>query len=87
MPLSPESRKLVEDIIEDSNLAAERYLATQSELHGRLVEATVNESLEILKELKLEIQDDPYVENYRLLMFVPTQIVNLLTKEEENKDD
>ena len=71
-------RQVVEEIIDDVQVCAERYLASPKDIYKKMLEVSVEEALELLKSMQSELQGDEMAEAYRLNLFVPIQLVELI---------
>jgi len=78
MSLSKKDRETLEGSIYDAHFAAEKYLESGKDIHKKLLVMSVQEAIENLQILKDEIKKDEMVGNYKLHLFVPVQIVELL---------
>ena len=85
MALSSEDREKLEGLKYDAHFAASKYLESQKDIHRKLLEVSVNEALETLKQLKEEVQKDEMVGNYKIHLLVPFQLVELLNKRKKDE--
>lgn len=86
MTISNEEREEIEEALFATHMAADQYLLRGKATHETMLRISVNEALSLLKQYKDRLKDDPMVENYKLHLFVPLQMHQLLEmrKEKEN---
>lgn len=84
--LNEEQRETVEEALYGAHLAADQYLNKPRAMYEKLLKISVNEALSVLENLKKDLADDPKSDNYKLHLFVPLQMHQLIEmrKEEEN---
>lgn len=89
MPLDPSERAVIETVIAEAQDYAAKYLETGADLHKSVLKVSVNQTMDILDSYSDSLRDDEYVDNYRLHMLVPLQILKLIENEEnkENEND
>lgn len=83
------NQRLVEDIIDDVQECAHKYLETTKDIHKKMLEVSVNEGIELLESIRENfdtIENEEQLEIYRLNLLVPIQLVELLKLREENKE-
>jgi len=78
MSLAPEDREILEDMIFDAQVSAEKYLETKKNIHERLLEMSLNDSMGFLREVREDLHDDPMTPMYKLHMLVPLQTMKLI---------
>ena len=86
MPLAEKERDLIEDSIMDLHFAAQKYIESEKDIHRKLLELNIQDTLEIFKELKEQIKDDEMRYDYKIHLFIPFHIwemVKLREKAEE----
>ena len=71
-------RRVVEEIIDDVQACAERYLTSPKEIYRKMLEVSVEEAIDLLKTMREELAEDPMAEAYRLNLFVPIQLAELI---------
>jgi len=82
------NQRLVEDIIDDVQECAYKFLETEKDIHRKMLEVSVVEGIELLESIKDnfgEIENEDLLETYRLNLLVPVQLVELL-KIRDNKE-
>ena len=83
MSLDQEQRVDVEEAIFDAHFSAQKYLETGKDLHEKLLEVSVADAVELLATLTEAIADDPKAESYKMHLFVPLHLHNLLQLRKE----
>ena len=84
MPLNDEQRMKLEDTIMDLHFTSQKYIESQKDIHKKLLEVNIQEAIEILQDVKDDIQDDVKKYDYKLHMFLPMQIYELVCLRERN---
>ena len=83
MPLSEKERTSVEDSIMDLHFAAQKYVESEKDIHRKLLELNIQDAMEIFTELSDKIADDEMKYDYKLHLFVPLHIWEMVTDREE----
>lgn len=76
--MTADEREEIEESLFSCHMAADQYLLRGKNTHEKMLKMSVDEALELLEKHKQELQKDPRLENYKLHLFVPMQIVKLL---------
>ena len=87
MPLAEKERALVEDSIMDLHFAAQKYVETEKDIHRKLLELNVQDALDIFKDLSEQIKDDEMRFDYKIHLFIPFHIWEMVTSREEAAKD
>ena len=84
--VTTDEREEIEEALFATHMAADQYLLRGKATHETMLRISVNEALSLLEKYKDKLKDDPMVENYKLHLFVPLQMRQLLEmrKEKEN---
>ena len=85
MPLSDQQRDLVEDSIMDLHFAAQKYIESEKDIHRKLLELNVQDALDVFKDLSEQIKDDEMKYDYKIHLFIPFHIWEMVTSREKAK--
>ena len=86
MPLSETKREEIEEALYGAHLAADQYLNKPRQMSEKLLQMSVFEALNLLESLKDELTDDPRLDNYKLHIFVPLQLHQLIEMRKEKQN-
>lgn len=78
MKLSEDIRDEIEESLFAAHLSADQYLNRQRPSYEKMLKISVHEAITLLEKYKDELGDDPRLENYKLHLFVPLQIHQLI---------
>lgn len=86
--VTEEDREVIEECLYAAHLAADQCLQKDRVMFEKLLDMSVSEALTFLQALKEDLQDDAKLESYKLHLFVPMQINELIKirKEKKNAD-
>ena len=87
MPLGDKERDLVEDSIMDLHFAAQKYVETEKDIHRKLLELNVQDTLDIFNDLAEQIKDDEMRFDYKIHLFIPFHIWEMVTSREKDEKD
>lgn len=79
-------RDSIEESLYDTHFAATKFLETGKDIHFKLLEVSVSEALDYFELLKRELEDDEFLDNYRLHLFVPLQLMKLMEMRDDRKE-
>lgn len=86
MPLSPEQRLRVEDTIMDLHFTTQKVVDSGKDIHKKLLQVNIEEAIAILEELKDDIVDDEKIHDYKIHIFFPMQVYEIIRiREQEGK--
>ena len=86
MPLSEKQREDIEDTIMDLHFTSEKYVSSGKDIHRKLLEVNVQEAIDILKEIREDMVDDPKRYDYKMHLFLPFQLYELAIIREREED-
>lgn len=87
MGLNKQEREVLEGSIYDAHFAAAKYIESGKDIHKKLLEISVNEAIENLENLKEAVKEDQMVGNYKIHLFVPLQLLELIKMREGNESE
>lgn len=76
--LNKEERKLLDEAIEDAVVATRTFLESNKQVHFQLLQYCVGDALDVMTLLGYKLTEDKDVDQYRLRMLVPTQVVAMI---------
>jgi hypothetical protein len=85
MGLSQADRNVIEDVIDEVQFCAQKYLDTGKDIHRKMFEVSLSEGIDYFTSIATRIDDDDAEQllKYRLHMFVPMQLSKLLELKDE----
>jgi hypothetical protein len=86
MTVSEQKRDEIEEALYGAHLAADQYLNKPRPMSEKLLKMSVFEALHLLESLKDDLADDSRLENYKLHIFVPLQLHQLIEMRKETKN-
>lgn len=87
MPLSDKQRELVEDCIMDLHFTSQKCIENEKEMHRKLFELNIEDAVELLGEIAEDMQDDEKVHDYKIHLFLPFQVYELLQLRERASEE
>ena len=79
--LNDDERKLLDESISDATAAARTFLGSNKQVHFQLLTYCVGDALDLMILLGPKLTVDERIEQYRLRLLVPTQIVAMVDPE------
>lgn len=86
MALDDAERLVFEDMIFECQYAAEKYLATGKEAHGKMLRSAVDQCYEMMEDIQKGLISDEEAQKYKLHLLVPFQIVELMKMEQAEQN-
>ena len=78
MALKDKDREALEDTITDLHFTSSKYLDTEKDIHKKLLEVNIEEALTLIEAIKEDLKDDERLYDYKMHMFLPLQVYNLI---------
>lgn len=78
MALDDTDRLMIEDMISECQFATSKYLETGKDAHAKMLGYNIEQCLEILKEYEKDLKVDPENDKYKLHLFVPFQVNEMI---------
>lgn len=86
MALTEKERTLIEDVIMDLHFAAQKYVESEKDIHRKLLELNVQDAHDIFANLKEKMADDEMRFDYKIHLFVPFHIWELVNSREQKEN-
>lgn len=84
MALTQEEKDIIEDVIDEVQFCTGKYLETEKDIHLKMFEVSINEAIEYFESIKENfVGEEEILMKYRLHMFAPVQLMNLIAMKNE----